>query len=252
MSTPIDLSTIQPRIARFLADFNKENKGNKIDNIFSYSPLSATGKKYISQLRKMSAATVTGRLALEQMASYSIKQAIYKILEMHNKLHTKVGAKPNTFGMSWVDDILLNPGKYASAQAVVSAKKLASYNNVTVQEILNIAVKAENFYVAEKSDAYSTSESTNEVTKDKKEYMDFLSAKLNKFDGKISSSLSGNMKYIIGDIKKISTDEAAALIEALENFVGYVREGEPSDWLQKATNALNRVGQAANALKLGT
>jgi hypothetical protein len=253
------LAAVDPRILSFIQEFIKVNKGNKIDDIFAYSPVSATGKKYISQLRKMRASNVTGRLALEQMNSFSIMQAIYKIMEMHKKLHTKVNSKPTGgFGMSWVEDIMNNPSKYASSQAIISAKKLEPYNNITVQEILNIAVKVDNFYISEKSDALSSTEesadgeTSSEITRDGKEFNDFINNKIKDFNGKVSSSLTNNMRYIIGDIKKIRTDEAKELIEALENFVGYVREGEPTDWLQKATNALNRTAQAANALKLGT
>lgn len=272
----IDPLKINKLVDTFIAECSKLNKGTQLHPVYTYVPLSATAKKYHDALKKTMGNDIVGQLALEQMNDLSLLEALYKIIQIHDKLTSTVNIKAAAKNVvvkpgvsmalnpsKWAFDIIKTPEQYASRQKQIPANITSKYNNVTVGQIVEIAVAFRAFYTSEKTAATYNTENTEdtenskqEIKFDMNEYVLFVKNELEEFtaNGKKQKSpnLSEGMSYKVGDVRKINTQEAKDVIKKLEGFVGYIREGEPTNWMSKATNALNRVAQGANALKLGT
>lgn len=224
---------------------------------FDYIPLSSKGGQAHLIISKSLSKMVIGRLALENFYDFSIKRAIYGLLEGHRKLKLSIfrGKDQTPSSIKYVDDILLNPNKYAAGKTQIPAQFKALYDNVSVKELVSIAVTATKLFNSEATRLSVTHPKTtldnfisNEPLDKDKKFVFVNEPPSTSPTNILADPTPGENGYTIANIKKLNTPQSRELIKELEEFGNYIKEGEPKDW----AGAISGATQVAKGLSLGT
>lgn len=252
----IDPSQIQAYDRAFASNFDAHVSGN--NPFFDYVPQSTIGRTIHLTISKKLSKMVVGQLALENFDQFSIKRALYGLLEGHRKLKLSIfqGKTVPPSSIKFIDDILLNPNKFAGGRIQIPDEFKSLYNNVSVKEIIDIAVTANKLFETELTRFNITNPKTtlenfisNEPLDNNQKFN--IQSTPKGYSGillKPADPKPGKGGYIIANIKQLNTPQSRELIKELENLGNYIREGEPIDW----SGVLSGATQVAKGLSLGT
>ena len=202
-----------------------------------YKTLSAKASSLQPVLKKALKQKVVGEIALTNFDKDGIKQAIYGILEARKKSKLAVfnGTKSVANATSFVNDILLNPQKYAGGQTEIPYEFKLIYDGACVKTLITISTICTSFLESEMVrlavpiptsttlDDFISNEPLNGT------YFEFTTTPPAR-----GFQFPENGGYIISNIKKIKTKHSTDLITKLEEFANHVREGEKpekTDWV---------------------
>lgn len=252
----IDPSKINVYDQAFASNFDAHVSGG--NPFFDYIPQSTIGGTIHLTISKKLSKMVVGQLALENFDQFSIKRALYGLLEGHRKLKLSIFQGKNTppSSIKFVDDILLNPNKFAGGKTEIPDQFKSLYNSVSVKEIISIAVTANKLFETELTRFNINNPKTtfdnfisNEPLDNNQKFI--IQSTPKGYNGVLSKPADpkpGKGGYTIANIKQLNTPQSRELIKELEDLGNYIREGEPVDW----SGVLSGATQVAKGLSLGT
>ena len=260
---PIDKTNMDSYDTLFTDNFNKRVLGTH--PFRSYVPLSGKANVLYTVISKQISSQIIGQLALANFDTKSIKEAFYGLLNAHKKIRMFGLNDANPFEDNFfIDDLIINYKKYAGGNVEIPAKLKLLYDNVHAESIYSIAIAINTFFESEKNSLISPyrdmliknvnnkigdfilNRPINTLTK-LFEYDCVLESKANPTLQQAKKIPKSNLVggYTIKNIKTIDSKPAKDLIQALETFGDYIKEGEPM------VDKLSRIGSLAKGLSMG-
>lgn len=262
----IEQAVMTGHASNFKVACDTNNPGTNLHPLFGYVPSSAKATAYQRPLQKKISNTQIGRMNLAQFDNFSIKKALYGILEIRKKIRQSViKNKQIPDSIKWVDSILNKPEMYSGRIQIPNEFKVL-YDRVSAQQLIEIADTLHDFFESEKASAEASRGATLSTAPNAIEntFMHFISnqnvapganyafttrATPTGFESPNLSGMKGG--YIIKNIKKINTPQAKEVVNELTKLANFINEGEPTTRTEKISKLLSGATEIAKGLSLG-
>lgn len=264
----------------FVDEFDNYNKTKGQDSFKNYKPITDTVRELHAKYFGQKGDELIGKLALNNYNKASIKKTIYGLLEVRKQIRSKqIKDEDIPNAIEWIDDILINPQKYAGAQTLVPAKFKKMYQDVHATKLVEISDAALKLFESEANrngisaqisevfpnkvlttfNEFLSNKTSPTSTQEKNTFVFRFGEKENK-DEETDERLIGEKAvedlpegYTIENIKNIlktipeSRTQADTLIKRLEAFANYIREEVGPD----IVGGLNDMAQMFKAISSG-